>query len=52
MEVRTLLTEAQLKNQPYPFGLDPVSHRWDWGLASVNSVGKKQKLTCNNTFKN
>eukprot|EP00731_Ephydatia_muelleri_P014233 Em0007g1543a len=26
MEVRTLLTEAQLKNQPYPFGLDPNPH--------------------------
>ena len=40
-EVCTLPTEAQLKNQPYPFGLDPVSLRWDWGLASVNSIGKK-----------
>ena len=50
-EVCTLPTEAQLKNQPYPFGLDPVSLRWDWGLASVNIIAKKQNLTCNNTSK-
>ena len=50
-EVCTLPTEAQLKNQPYPFGLDPVSLRWDWGLAPVNNIAKKQNLTCNNASK-
>ena len=50
-EVCTLPTEAQLKNQPYPFGLDPVSLRWDWEYASVNNIAKKQILTCNNTSK-
>eukprot|EP00731_Ephydatia_muelleri_P037899 Em0594g1a len=44
-EVCTLPTEAQLKNQPYPFGLDPVWAMADNELIFTNPYKEKANVT-------